>query len=43
MQENQIYSKTFKKYKTMTNSKHKFLVYPNLLNQEFKVDRPGKV
>lgn len=38
-----IRSKTIKKYKATTNSKHSLPVYPNLLNQEFQVDAPGKV
>lgn len=32
-----------KKYKGTTNSNHKLLVTLNLLNQNFKVDAPGKV
>jgi transposase InsO family protein len=43
MKENQIRSKTVRKYKATTNSKHTLPVYPNLLNQEFKVNQPGKV
>lgn len=43
MKENNIRSKTVKKYKATTNSKHNLLVYENLLNQQFKVDEPGKV
>jgi putative transposase len=43
MKENNIRSKTVKKYKATTNSKHRLPVYPNLLNQQFKVDQPGKV
>lgn len=38
-----IRSKTVKKYKATTNSKHSLPIYPNLLNQEFQVDAPGKV
>lgn len=38
-----IRSKTVKKYKATTNSKHSLPVYPNLLNQEFQVDAPGMV
>src|SRR5699024_12689558 len=40
--ENQIQSKTVKKYKATTNSKHDLPIYPNLLNQQFKVDHPGQ-
>ncbi|NSL53382.1 IS3 family transposase, partial [Bacillus sp. P2(2020)] len=43
MQENNIRSKTVKKYKATTNSKHSLPVYPNLLNQNFTVERPGDV
>lgn len=43
MQEVGIQSKTVKKYKATTNSKHNLSVYPNVLNQAFQVDRPGKV
>lgn len=43
MQENNIRSKTVKKYKATTNSKHSLPVYPNLVNQNFTVDRPGDV
>lgn len=39
MQENNIRSKTVKKYKATTNSKHSLPVYPNLLNQNFTVNR----
>src|SRR5690625_3843158 len=42
MKENQIRSKTVKKYKATTNSKHNLPIYPNLLNQQFKVDHPGQ-
>lgn len=38
-----IRSKTVKKYKATTNSKHSLPIYPNLLNQKFQVDAPGKV
>jgi putative transposase len=43
MKENKIRSKTVKKYKATTNSKHNLPVYPNLLNQKFSVSRPGEV
>lgn len=42
MKENQIRSKTVKRYKATTNSKHNLPIYPNLLNQQFKVDHPGQ-
>ncbi|WP_158737298.1 IS3 family transposase [Alteribacillus sp. YIM 98480] len=32
-----------KKYKATTNSKHSYPVFPNLLNQEFQVNKPGAV
>lgn len=38
-----IHSKTVKKYNATTNSKHSLPIYPNLLNQKFQVDTPGKV
>lgn len=43
MSENGLRSKTVKKYKATTNSNHSYPVYPNLLNQQFQVDRPGAV
>lgn len=43
MKENGIRSKAVKKYKATTNSKHHYPVFPNLLNQQFKVEHPGKV
>ncbi|WP_181351270.1 IS3 family transposase [Thalassobacillus sp. CUG 92003] len=43
MNERGIQSKTVKKYKATTNSKHNFPIYPNLLNQAFQVDQPGQV
>nr|WP_245544966.1 IS3 family transposase [Lentibacillus jeotgali] len=43
MKENGLRSKTVKKYKATTNSKHSYPVYPNLLNQNFHVDHPGEV
>ncbi|HAR6181018.1 TPA: IS3 family transposase, partial [Staphylococcus pseudintermedius] len=38
-----IRSITKKKYKATTHSKHHLPVYPNLLNQKFKVSQPGNV
>jgi len=35
MKENKLRSKTVKKYKATTNSKHSYPVFPNLLNQQF--------
>jgi putative transposase len=32
-----------KNYKATTNSKHHWPVYPNLLNQQFEVDKPNQV
>ncbi|WP_110927710.1 IS3 family transposase [Bacillus massiliglaciei] len=43
MKEEDLRSKTVKKYKATTNSKHTLPVYENKLNQEFKVDEPNKV
>lgn len=43
MKENNIKSKTVKKYKATTNSNHTLPVSPNLLNQNFKVSAPGMV
>ena len=37
-----LYSKR-KKFKATTNSNHKLLVADNVLNQNFKVDKPCKV
>lgn len=42
MKENNIKSKTVKRYKVTTNSNHTLTVSPNLLNQNFKVDAPGR-
>ena len=41
MKENNIKSKTVKKYKATTNSNHTLPVSPNLLNQNFNVSAPG--
>lgn len=43
MKENNIKSKTTKKYKATTNSNHSLPISPNLLNQNFTVDARGKV
>ena len=43
MKEEGIRSKTVKKYKATTNSKHHLPVYPNLVDQQFKVEQPGQV
>ena len=43
MKENNIKSKTTKKYKATTNSNHSLPISPNLINQKFTVDAPGKV
>ncbi|EKC6408305.1 IS3 family transposase [Staphylococcus pseudintermedius] len=43
MKELGIRSITKKKYKATTYSKHHLPVYPNLLNQQFKVSQPGSV
>jgi putative transposase len=36
-------SKLSKKFKVTTNSKHKYLIVPNVLNREFSVTQPSKV
>jgi putative transposase len=43
MRENGIKAKTHRKFKATTNSKHKYPVAPNLLNQEFNVAAPNTV
>ena len=43
MKEMGIRSKTVKKYKATTNSKHNLPVHPNLLDQNFKVSGRGEV
>lgn len=43
MKEMGIRSNTAKKYKATTNSKHNLPVYPNLLDQDFKVSGRGEV
>jgi len=43
MKDGDIRSKTKKKYKATTNSKHHWPVYPNLLNQQFEADEPNQV
>jgi len=40
MRENNIVPKTVKKFKATTNSNHNYPVFPNLLNRNFKVDKP---
>jgi len=42
MRENGIRSKTVRKYKATTNSKHNLPVAENLLNQDFTADRPNE-
>jgi putative transposase len=42
MKKEGVVSKTTKKFKTTTNSKHDNPVYPNLLEQKFTMDAPGK-
>lgn len=43
MKEEDLRSKTVKKYKATSHSKHSLPVYENKLNQEFKVGQPNKV
>ena len=40
---NHLYSKRKRKFKVTTNSKHKLPVAENLLNQDFKTDKPNTV
>jgi len=42
MRENGIFSRLKRKYKATTHSNHRFPVAPNLLNQDFKADKPNK-
>ena len=42
MRENGIRSKSHKKYKATTNSKHNLPVAENILNRHFTADRPGQ-
>ena len=42
MRENGIRSKVCKKYKATTNSKHSLPAAENILNRDFKADRPGQ-
>jgi putative transposase len=43
MKKNNIYSKTRKKFKVTTNSKHNNPVYENILNRNFRVFKPNKI
>lgn len=43
MKEEGLFSKAAKKFKVTTHSDHKHYIYPNLLNQNFTTDAPGKV
>ena len=43
MRKNNIYSKTKRKFKVTTNSKHNYPISPNLLNQDFTSDLPNKI
>ncbi len=38
-----LQSKLSKKFKVSTNSKHKYLIVPNILNREFSVTESSKV
>jgi len=42
MRENGIRSKSHRKYKATTNSNHSLPVVGNILNRDFKADRPGQ-
>jgi putative transposase len=43
MQKESIVSKTARKFKVTTDSNHDHQIYPNLLDQNFTTDEPGKV
>jgi putative transposase len=43
MRENGLKSRTVRKYKATTNSKHNHPVHDNVLNQTFKAERPNQV
>lgn len=43
MAKNNIRAKTKRKFKVTTNSKHKYAVAPNLVNQDFTSDEPHKI
>lgn len=43
MRENHLRSRTVRKYKATTNSKHDYPVQENVLNQEFVAKRPNEV
>lgn len=43
MKEQGLQSRTVKKYKATTNSKHSYPVHNNVLTQQFKVERPNQV
>ena len=43
MNQLRLRSKLSKKFKVTTNSKHKYLIVPNVLNREFSVTEPSKV
>ncbi|GAB6171379.1 hypothetical protein JCM15765_08570 [Paradesulfitobacterium aromaticivorans] len=42
MRENGIFSRLRRKYKATTNSKHSYPVAPNLLNQNFRTEKPNE-
>ncbi len=43
MRRHGIYAKTYRKFKVTTDSNHKYPISPNLLNQNFTADQPGKI
>ena len=43
MRENKLRSRTVRKYKATTNSKHNHPVHDNVLNQTFQAERPNEV
>nr|WP_142238781.1 DDE-type integrase/transposase/recombinase [Bacillus cereus] len=43
MKEQDLQSRTVKKYKATTNSKHSYLIQDNVLNRQFKVEKPNQV
>lgn len=43
MRDNGIFSKTKRKYKATTNSKHNYPVAENIINQEFNAEHPNQI
>ncbi|MED3035202.1 IS3 family transposase [Bacillus tropicus] len=43
MKEQGVQSRTIKKYKATTNSKHSYPIHNNVLDRQFKVEKPNQV